>query len=94
MKAVEYAKQYSEADDKPAALAAILTDFIRDLGRIGEARHITKPTAMVALLREQENKLRRFCELSGVKLKKDALRIVIHDQQPELYAKLEIPCPV
>jgi len=91
MKAVEYAKQYSEADDKQAALATILTDFIRDLGRIGEQRKIAKPASMVALLREQENKLRRFCELSGVALKEDALRIILRDQQPELYAKLEIP---
>lgn len=88
MKAVEYAKQYMDASDKQAALATILTDFIRDIGRIGEARHITKPVAMVALLREQENKLHKFCELVNVKLKPDALRIIMKDQHPEVWSKI------
>jgi hypothetical protein len=87
MKAVEYAKQY-QATPTLDTLASILTDFVRDLGRIGEARHIVKGASMAALLKEQERKLQKFCDLTGVRLKPDTLRIIIRDQHPELLEKM------
>jgi len=90
MKAKEYAERYLSAEDKRTELVKIAREFILEIRTIAEQRKAKKDMALVAIVKEQEQKWKAFCKrVNDPAIYEDGFMKLFEAQCPGLFSAVQ-----
>lgn len=96
MKAKEYAEKYislfkncSNDEEKKTVISDLFKEFMKDIDKLKNDRHITTKSGLIGLLNEGSDKWKSLCRLlPGKELKEIGFRDFWSDKCPEIFKEL------